>query len=144
MLTKLNNRRAGFTLVEIMIVVAIIALLAAIAVPSAIRARQRSQATDSVETCRVLDSCIDQWAIENGKKGTDTVVLADLASYVKDGTKIYKDIKDGAVLDALGTAVTVTTVNTGPKIAASTITELDEVVGKDATARAKFWGAFKP
>ncbi|HEY2101633.1 MAG TPA: prepilin-type N-terminal cleavage/methylation domain-containing protein, partial [Chthoniobacterales bacterium] len=45
MLNKLNKRRGGFTLVEIMIVVAIIALLAAIAVPGFLRARKRSQAT---------------------------------------------------------------------------------------------------
>ena len=45
MLNKLNKRREGFTLVEIMIVVAIIALLAAIAVPGFLRARKRSQAS---------------------------------------------------------------------------------------------------
>ena len=44
MLNKFNKRRGGFTLVEIMIVVAIIALLAAIAVPGFLRARKRSQA----------------------------------------------------------------------------------------------------
>ena len=53
MLTKLNTRRGGFTLVEIMIVVAIIALLAAIAVPNFLRARKRSQATRCLEDLRI-------------------------------------------------------------------------------------------
>ncbi len=51
MLNKLNKRRGGFTLVEIMIVVAIIALLAAIAVPGFLRARKRSQASRSSTIC---------------------------------------------------------------------------------------------
>ena len=51
MLNKLNKRRGGFTLVEIMIVVAIIALLAAIAVPGFLRARKRSQASESLTIC---------------------------------------------------------------------------------------------
>jgi len=51
MLNKLNKRRGGFTLVEIMIVVAIIALLAAIAVPGFLRARKRSKPAESLMTC---------------------------------------------------------------------------------------------
>ena len=64
MLQKLNKNRGGFTLVEIMIVVAIIALLAAIAVPNFLRARKRSQATRILEDLRQIDSAIDQYAIE--------------------------------------------------------------------------------
>ena len=65
MLQKLNKNRGGFTLVEIMIVVAIIALLAAIAVPNFLRARKRSQATRILEDLRMIDSAVDQYAIEN-------------------------------------------------------------------------------
>src|SRR6201986_2730974 len=68
MLQKLNTRRGAFTLVEIMIVVAIIALLAAIAVPNFLRARKRSQATRVLEDLRMIDSAIDQYAIETNKK----------------------------------------------------------------------------
>ena len=71
MLQKLNNRRGGFTLVEIMIVVAIIALLAAIAVPNFLRARKRSQATRVLEDLRMLDSAVDQYAIENQQTQRD-------------------------------------------------------------------------
>ena len=55
-LTSYPSNRRGFTLVEIMIVVAIIALLASIAVPNFMRARKRSQATRILEDLRVLDS----------------------------------------------------------------------------------------
>src|SRR5438045_9570179 len=64
MLTKLNKRRGGFTLVEMMIVVAIIALLAAIAVPGFLRARNRSQATRIIYDLRSLASAVRHSAIE--------------------------------------------------------------------------------
>ena len=87
--TPLRNHRAGFTLVEIMIVVAIIALLAAIAVPNFLRARKRSQATRILEDLRIIDSAIDQYAIENNKSGGQNVAWADIQSYLKKGSIIY-------------------------------------------------------
>ncbi len=67
MLTKLNRKHAGFTLVEIMIVVAIIALLAAIAVPGFLRARKRSQASKILNDLRMIDAAVDQYAIETNR-----------------------------------------------------------------------------
>src|SRR5579872_293103 len=100
MLNKLNNRRGGFTLVEIMIVVAIIALLAAIAVPNFLRARKRSQATRVLEDLRVLDHALDQYAIETSKSaGTTLPDITDLKAYLKDGSALYSS---GA--DIFGTA----------------------------------------
>ncbi len=106
MLTKVQNRRGGFTLVEIMIVVAIIALLAAIAVPSALRARKRSQATSTLQTLRILDAATDQWAIENGKKAGDSPGASNLLLYVKKGSKLYTDLGTGSAYDALGASIT--------------------------------------
>jgi prepilin-type N-terminal cleavage/methylation domain-containing protein len=63
----------GFTLVEIMIVVAIIALLAAIAVPGFLRARKRSQASRILNDLRMIDSAVDQYAIETAYSGPLTV-----------------------------------------------------------------------
>src|ERR1700749_609355 len=84
MLRKLNSKnRGGFTLVEIMIVVAIIALLAAIAVPNFLRSRKRSQATQILEDLRQIDSAKDQYAIENNKKGADAVTWANVQAYLK-------------------------------------------------------------
>src|SRR4051795_7737079 len=102
MLSKLHSRRSGFTLVEIMIVVAIIALLASIAVPSFLRARKRSQATATLETMRMIDAAKDQWAIENGKAGAAVQPLeADLLPYIKKNSKLYTDLQAGAAKDAL-------------------------------------------
>ena len=67
MLKNSLAKRAGFTLVEIMIVVAIIALLAAIAVPGFLRARKRSQATKILNDLRMIDGAVDQYAIETAK-----------------------------------------------------------------------------
>ena len=89
MLQKLNTRRGGFTLVEIMIVVAIIALLAAIAVPNFLRARKRSQATRVLEDLRMIDSAIDQYAIETNKVTGNPVVWNDIRAYLKTGSALY-------------------------------------------------------
>src|SRR5947209_10769974 len=89
MLNKLNKRRAGFTLVEIMIVVAIIALLAAIAVPGFLRARKRSQASRILNDLRMIDAAVDQYAIETNKKSNDVVGTADWTNYLKKGGSLY-------------------------------------------------------
>ena len=90
MLNKLNKRRGGFTLVEIMIVVAIIALLAAIAVPGFLRARKRSQASKILNDLRLIDSAVDQYAIENNKQAGATVSVAAWTQYMKASTSIYE------------------------------------------------------
>src|ERR1700726_5252348 len=75
MLNAINKRRGGFTLVEIMIVVAIIALLAAIAVPGFLRARKRSQASRILNDLRMIDSACDQYAVETNHKTGDAVAV---------------------------------------------------------------------
>src|SRR5579864_2841636 len=87
--TTPSKNRGGFTLVEIMIVVAIIALLAAIAVPNFLRARKRSQATRILEDLRIIDSACDQYAIENNKSSGDTVEWTDIQKYMKTGSVLY-------------------------------------------------------
>ena len=89
MIQKLQSRKGGFTLVEIMIVVAIIALLAAIAVPNFMRARKRSQAVRVLEDLRILDNGLDQYAIDNGKVGGTIAYFTDLQKYIKTGTVLY-------------------------------------------------------
>jgi len=91
---NLSSRRAGFTLVEIMIVVAIIALLAAIAVPGFLRARKRSQASRIINDLRLIDSAVDQYAIETNKSSGNAVAITDWTNYLKKDTNLYSTGKD--------------------------------------------------
>src|SRR5258705_8086959 len=83
MKTTALNHRAGFTLVEIMIVVAIIGMLAAIAIPNYVRARANSQASACINNLRQIDAAVNQWALENKKVSTDVVALDDVKPYIK-------------------------------------------------------------
>lgn len=136
MLQKLNKNRGGFTLVEIMIVVAIIALLAAIAVPNFLRARKRSQATRILQDLRLIDAAIDQYAIETNKPANYSVVWDDVKAYLKTGSKLYNS--EG--LDMFGAAFNETVnsfkVDVIPILNSGTFNELSDV------APADFWSPF--
>ena len=77
-----KNSQAGFTLVEIMIVVAIIGLLAAIALPNFVKARQTAQGNTCLNNLRLIDSSKMQWALEKGKQGSDSPAATDIALYI--------------------------------------------------------------
>jgi prepilin-type N-terminal cleavage/methylation domain-containing protein len=83
---KKNARKLGFTLVEIMIVVAIIGLLAAIAIPNFVKARTTSQMNACINNLRLIDSSKQQWALEQRKQNTDTPQGTDLQPYLGRGT----------------------------------------------------------
>src|SRR5947209_18912390 len=80
------SRKSGFTLVEIMIVLAIIGLLAAIAIPNFIRARTTSQKNACINNLRQIDGAIQQWALENKKDAAATVDFTDISVYLKNAT----------------------------------------------------------
>jgi len=138
MIQKLQTRRGGFTLVEIMIVVAIIALLAAIAVPNFLRARKRSQATRILEDLRMIDSATDQYAIENNKTSGMNPAWGDLKNYLKVGSVLYSTGADifGDSYGGQGSATGTWTIDTLPNIPQTAYTNLSDV------APLSFWSPY--
>lgn len=133
MIQKLNTKQGGFTLVEIMIVVSIIALLASIAVPNFLRSRKRSQATAVLEELRLIDAAMDQYAIENNKAPGAACDWADVRKYLKTGSRF--EISGGT--DTIGGLFIIPPVEVVPTVPASTFNALSTV------APAEFWVPFK-
>jgi len=125
--------RKGFTLVEIMIVVAIIALLAAIAVPGFLRSRKRSQASKILNDLRMIDSAIDQYAIETNRTSGASVAVADWTNYVKKGSVLYNS---GA--DLFGNSYGAQTVDSIPQVPTNALNTLSDVAGTG------FWSPYGP
>ena len=73
-------------MVEIMIVVAIIGLLAAIAIPNLVRSRATSQTNTCIDNLRMLDAAKQQWALEHGKVATSIPLATDLQPYLGRGS----------------------------------------------------------
>ena len=117
-----TQKHAGFTLVEIMIVVAIIALLAAIAVPGFLRARKRSQASKLLNDLRLIDAAVDQYAIETAKTTGATVNVTDWTNYLKKDTTLYATGQD-----LYGDDYGLQSVDSLPKLPASAWTSLSDV-----------------
>jgi len=131
MFKPLARNRAGFTLVEIMIVVAIIALLAAIAVPGFLRARKRSQASKILNDLRLIDAAVDQYAIETSRSTGSAVTVSDWTNYLKKDTALY-----ATGSDLFGNTYGDQVVDSLPKVPAAAWTTLSDV------ADTSFWSPY--
>ena len=126
------SSKSGFTLVEIMIVVAIIALLASIAVPGFMRARKRAQASRVINDLRIIDSAIDQYAIETNRITGFHPVWNDLKVYVKKNSDLYNSGQD-----VLNNTYGPFTVDSLPAVPTATKNSLSDV------ADSSFWSPYQ-
>ena len=115
-----------------MIVVAIIALLAAIAVPNFLRSRKRSQATRILEDLRMLDNAVDQYAIETSRASGMNPTFADLQRWIKKDTTLYST---GA--DLFGNTYGPFTVDSIVKVPDAAFNALSDVADE------AFWSPYK-
>ena len=117
-----TSRKSGFTLVEIMIVVAIIGLLAAIAIPNFVKARETAQLNSIFNNLRILEGAKDQYALEE-KKGTgDLAGWGALTNYLK-GATVNTVVNETYNLNNIGTAASaLISVKLGTYASGSTIT----------------------
>jgi len=103
-----TSSNKGFTLVEIMIVVAIIGLLAAIAIPNFVRARTQSQKNACINNLRQIDGAVQTWALETKQAANANVSFTDISSYLKNAVIC----PEGGV--AFADSYTITTVTNKP------------------------------
>jgi len=113
---KINtSRKAGFTLVEIMIVVAIIGLLAAIAIPNFVKARTTSQMNACINNLRQIDGAKQQWALETKQVSTATPSEAAVGAYLGRAASTAGVVcPSGGAAAAFATSYTINNVATAP------------------------------
>ena len=99
---RTQHYTAAFTLVEIMIVVAIIGLLTVLVLPSFIKSRKQSQGRRILNDARLMDAAVDQWAMEYCKKDGDTVDTVAAATYLKSTWKSNDILGHPFVLNTVG------------------------------------------
>ena len=105
-----KSAKSAFTLVEIMIVVALIGLLASIAVPNMVRARSQSQLNACVNNLRQIDDASQQWGLDNNQPAGAAVSFTDIQPYLKYSI-ICPSAGSGATF---ATTYTLTTISNKP------------------------------
>lgn len=120
-----------------MLVVAILALLAALAIPNYLRARKRSQAVRMLDDLKAVDHAIDLYAAEYHKAGNETITEADmdfLRRYLKERILLYQSLPN----DMFGNEIMLTTLGSPPRVNVATYNVLSDV------APLEFWRPYTP
>ena len=112
-----TNRKSGFTLVEIMIVVAIIGLLAAIAIPNFVKARTTAQTNACIANLKQIEGAIEQWALEQKKAPTAAVGVTDISG---TATSFIKALINQDLSCPAGGSYTVALVSSRPTCSLTT------------------------
>ncbi len=105
-----KTQSGGFTLVEIMIVIAIIGMLAAVAIPNFVKAREKAQTTACISNLQQLEGAINTWALSNKKGSGDAVTMDD----IKNSGFIRLDASGNIPGCPGGGTYSVTTVDANP------------------------------
>jgi prepilin-type N-terminal cleavage/methylation domain-containing protein len=100
---RIARNSKGFTLVEIMIVVAIIGLLAAIAVPNFVQARTTARTNTCRNNLRLIDAAKEQWAMDTNAAQGAAVVAANITPYLKGGVMPTEPQAGAYTIGAVGT-----------------------------------------
>ena len=109
-----TSRKAGFTLVEIMIVVAIIGLLAAIAIPNFVRARSTAQMNACINNLRIIDGAKQSWALEKGQLASAVPADTDIGPYLGRSGSVSNIVCPLDTAKTFDTSYTPGAVNTAP------------------------------
>lgn len=131
------RRRAGFTLIEIMLVVAILALLASIAIPNYLRSRKRAQAARILDDLRAVDHAMELYAVEFKRSGNEAMTATDVAflkRYLKQRILLYQSLP----FDLFGNEIVIVNLQTPPQVPSATFDSLSDVAPRD------FWSPYSP
>lgn len=123
-------------MVEVMLVVALIAMIAAIALPNFLRARKRAQATRILDDLRLIGGALDLYAVEHSKSAGDSAAWSDIRPYLKDNS-ILANSNGRDILGNLFSEGSFS-VDSMPKLASASFASLSDVAPND------FWSPFAP
>jgi general secretion pathway protein G len=113
-MSKNQIGRSGFTLIELMIVVSVIGVLAAIGIPNYVHARQNAQTSACVKNLFEIDGAKQQWALEHGRASTATPVETDIQPYIGRGAGANLPVCPNDAQKTFTTSYTINDVITPP------------------------------